>query len=132
VTARSRALASFKWRLQTCLSRDPLFHFLIFEISIPSISTELTHPFLGFPTGLFPIMLLPRILFGMRYSSIRWMWPAHCSLFNLIRLNMLGYSICLYDILLYLILHVLFSFIGPSILLNTFLSNASRADSNLF
>jgi hypothetical protein len=32
-------------------------------------------------------MLLSRILFGMRFPSIRWLWPAHCSLSNLIIFN---------------------------------------------
>jgi hypothetical protein len=45
-TARSRALASFKWRLQTCLSWDSLFQFLTFKISLLSISTALIHLFL--------------------------------------------------------------------------------------
>jgi hypothetical protein len=113
---------------QTCLSRDALFQFLTLKISLLSVATALTHLFRDFPTGLFPMMLLYRILFDMRFSSTRWTWPTHCSLFNLIIFVMLGSSNCLHNSLLYLILHVLFSFTGLSILLNTFLSNASRAD----
>jgi hypothetical protein len=57
-------------------------------------------------------LLLSRILFGKRFSSIRCMWPAHCSLFNLIIFYFSRSSNCPYISLLYLILHVLFSLIG--------------------
>jgi hypothetical protein len=42
-------------RLQTCLSRDSLFQFLAFRISVLFVSTALTYIFLGFPTSLFPL-----------------------------------------------------------------------------
>jgi hypothetical protein len=42
-------------------------------------------------------MLLSRILFCMSFSSTRWIWPAHCSLFNLIIFDTLCSSSCLYN-----------------------------------
>jgi hypothetical protein len=44
---------------------------------------------------------------------------------------MLGSSNCVYNSLLYLILHVLFSFTRPSIIPSTYISTASRADSDV-
>lgn len=129
MAACSQALASFKWCLQTCLSIEILYpSFFIFKISLLSTSTALTHLLLGYPKGLFPIMLLSRIHFGTHFSSLCWTWYAYDSLFNLIIIDILHSSNCLHNSLLYAILYVLFSFIGPSILLNTFLSNISIVD----
>jgi hypothetical protein len=100
-----------------------LFQFLTFRSSLMSMSIALTHLFFDFPTGVFPIMLLFRILFGMPFSSIRRTWPAHCSHFNLIILYKLGSSNFLCNSLLHIILHVLFYFIGPNILLSRLTEN---------
>jgi hypothetical protein len=66
------------------------------EILLPfshfrNLSTALTSLSLGFPAGLVPIMLLPRILFGMRLPS-----HSHYSIFNVMIFDMLGPSDCLY------------------------------------
>jgi hypothetical protein len=39
-----------------------------------------------------PIMMLPRILFRISFSSICWIWP-HCSLFNVI----IFYMACIWN-----------------------------------
>jgi hypothetical protein len=172
-TARGTALTSFKWRPQICLSRDVLFQFLTFNIYY-LCPTALTQLSLLFPKGLFPIMLLSRILYCMPFSSTRWILPAHCSLFNIIIFDTLRSS-CLCTSLvhgvlcaglsdfsvrgprgsifpgkwcnsfagssggkislssehqIYIIFYVFFSFIGPWILLNVSIWNASRADSD--
>lgn len=56
-TTRSRTLAFFKLRLQTCLSGDSIFQFLTFKISRVSSSSALTHLLLRFPTGLVQTVL---------------------------------------------------------------------------
>jgi hypothetical protein len=108
-------LASFKRRFRNCLSVGSLSSF--------SLSRSLWYlhwinspfPWLSYrPLSNNTAVI---ILFGMSFSTIHWMGPAHCSFFNLIIFYMLAYSNCLYNSLLCPILRVFFSFIGPSILI---------------
>jgi hypothetical protein len=88
-TAWSRALASFKRRLQTGQSRDSLFEIPTFIISLLSISTALNQLSLS-----FPIMLPSRIPFRLLCPPRRWMSPAHFILFNLILWHHNGRESC--------------------------------------
>jgi hypothetical protein len=75
-------------------------------------------------------MLPSRTPFGKLFSSTSCMWPSNCSLFYLVIFDLLFSSNCLRNSLLYPILHVLFSCIGLSTILDSFLSNACRAGSD--
>ena len=95
-----------------------------------SLSTASSHLFLGLPAGLLPPNSFFRIFNGIRSFSIRITCPIHCSLFNLMVVDIHESLNESYISLLYLCLQVPFSFIGPKMRLRIFLSKEFRAFSS--
>jgi hypothetical protein len=78
--------------------------------------------FLCFPTGRFPNIWPAITILRILWLSILCTCPAHCNLLNFITVDSSGSPYKVYISLLYLIIQVPLSLMGPSILLSIFLS----------
>ena len=124
------------WPVEQCpsvffLSATNSLHLLTPSTWI-SLSISSFHPFLGLLPRLVPPSSWVKIFLGMLSSSILSRWPnqlilcpfIHFTIFSPLLISSSSWSILLF--------HSPFSYLGPFILLNIFLSKINRACSSFF
>jgi len=97
-----------------------------------SLSTSFFHPFLGLPLRLVSSSSWVKIFLGIPSSSILSTWPNQINLCPFIHFTIFSPYLISSSSRFVLLLHSLFSYLGPYILLNIFLSKINRACSSFF
>ena len=95
-----------------------------------SLSTSSFHLFLGLPLLLAPSSSWVKIFLGILYSSIPSRWPNQLILCPFMHFTIFSPFIISSSSRFVPLFHSPFSYLGPYILLNIFLSNISRACSS--
>ena len=107
-------------------SRMQVIQFLIFIWQMSWLMLSF-HLYLGLHCDLLVRGFHLKIFLTLLVSGIHCTWPNQLSLWTLIWLNIFLSFIGLSNSSLVLILHILFSFVGPNILLKIFLSKTSNS-----
>ena len=96
------------------------------------LSTSSFHPFLGLPLRLVPSSYWMKIFLGILFSSILSRWPNQLILCPFIGFTLFPPLLISPSSRFFLLFHSPFSYLGPYILLNIFLSKISTACSSSF
>ena len=97
-----------------------------------ALSTSSFHLFLGLPLLLVPPSSWVKIFLGILSSSILSRWPNQLTLCPFIHFTMISPLLVSSSSRFVRLFHSPFSYLGPYILLNIFLSKISRASSSFF
>ena len=97
-----------------------------------SLSTSSFHPFLGLPLCIVPLSSWVKIFLGILSLSILSRWPNQLILCAFIHFTIFSPLLISSSSQFALLFHSLFSYLGPYILLNIFLSKMIRPCSSFF
>ena len=97
-----------------------------------SLSASSFHPFLGLPLRLVPSSSWVKIFLGILSSSILSRWSNQLILCPFIHFTIFSPLLISSSSRFFLLFHSPFSYLGPYILLNIFLSKTTRVFSSLF
>ena len=134
----------FHWHyspLWALACRTTSFHFFLsianfLHLLTPStwrpLSTSSFHPFLGLPFHLIPSSSWLKIFLGILSSSILSRWPNQLTLCPFIHFTIFSPLLIFSRSRFVLLFHSPFSYLGPNVLLNIFLSKISRVCSSFF
>jgi hypothetical protein len=124
-SARFRAMASPTFFHHSSSSLVAAFQFRVLSRFAASLCMTPSHLLRGLATGLPPPKQLPSIFFGIRYSSVLTMWPAHNNDFQRTYVEKVISLYILYISSLYLILHTPLGWVRPNIFRRIFCSKES-------